>query len=151
MGFGVSPVKQEDEWIRVPRELVIEWFPWVSWPLTEVSGCSQQSDLGFSLEDVCWRSHGRLESTWLQLSPQIGVLEEAERKTKCCVFVPAEFKSCFVKGKGGPVKGSKDLGWQIPNADALLCWAHSPCRMAGNCYCGRTSIYLPFLLGLTFL
>lgn len=82
MGFAAPPVEQEVEWIHVPHELGYWLIPlgllashrrclavFTEWFGIFTGGC------------VWWRSHGRLESTWLQLSntPQIGVLEEAER------------------------------------------------------------------------
>lgn len=91
-------------------------------------------------EVVCWRSHGRLETLWLQLPPQISVLEEAERKsTKLSVFGSGEFNSSCLRGKGRPMQRSSDFGQHFccstpPCRKLALC----PCWTRGSCQCCRS-------------
>ena len=74
-------------------------------------------------EVVCWRSHGVLESIWLQLPPQIGAPGEAESKsTEWSVFVSDEFNS--LRGKGRPVQRSSDFGQHC-------CCSTPPCHKLG--------------------
>lgn len=125
MGFAVSPVEQEIEWIMcaVWAGLLSDslGYPGLS---QKVSGHFQQGGLGFSLEGVCWRSHGRLESTWLHLFPQIGVLEEAERNQMLCLCA----------------------SW----IQELLCGRERKTR-AGEQRFGMTVLLMHFSVGLTLL
>lgn len=76
-------------------------------------------------EVVWWRSCSRLESIWLQLPPQTGALEEAERKsTKRSVFGSGEFSGSCLRRKGKPMQRSSDFGHRC-------CCSTPACRKFG--------------------